>query len=106
MTGQKEQPYMKGEQIPTVPHVAAPVVISILIALVVYPVCFAQELEENYRQGAPDAGNRTVWEFGWGYGVGWGAAIFLFGGVILLLCDKESEEIYYKERTILHEERA
>ncbi|XP_037090069.1 transmembrane protein 47-like isoform X2 [Pollicipes pollicipes] len=71
--------------------------ISILIALVVYPVCFAQELEES---------NRTVWEFGWGYGVGWGAAIFLFGGVILLLCDKESEEIYYKERTILHEERA
>lgn len=49
-----------------------------------------------------DAGNRTVWEFGWAYGVGWGAAIFLFGGVVLLLCDKESEEIYYKERKIVH----
>ncbi|XP_071446768.1 transmembrane protein 47 isoform X2 [Hetaerina americana] len=68
--------------------------ISILIALVVYPVCFAAELNE---------GNRTVWEFGWAYGVGWGAAIFLFGGVVLLLCDKESEEIYYKERKIVHD---
>ncbi|XP_046992535.1 transmembrane protein 47 isoform X2 [Schistocerca americana] len=68
--------------------------ISILIALVVYPVFFAAELNE---------GNRTVWEFGWAYGVGWGAAIFLFGGVILLLCDKESEEIYYKERKIVHD---
>ena len=43
-----------------------------------------------------------MWEFGWAYGVGWGAAIFLFGGVVLLLCDKESEEIYYKERKIVH----
>lgn len=48
-------------------------------------------------------GNRTIWEFGWAYGVGWGAAIFLFGGVILLMCDKESEEIYYKERKIVHD---
>lgn len=47
--------------------------------------------------------NRPIWEFGWAYGVGWGAAIFLFGGVVLLLCDKESEEIYYKERKIVHE---
>lgn len=49
------------------------------------------------------SGNRPIWEFGWAYGVGWGAAIFLFGGVVLLLCDKESEEIYYKERKIVHE---
>lgn len=69
-------------------------VVSVLIALVVYPVCFVAELND---------GNRTVWEFGWAYGVGWGAAIFLFGAVILLLCDKESEEIYYKERKIVHE---
>lgn len=47
--------------------------------------------------------NRPIWEFGWAYGVGWGAAIFLFGAVVLLLCDKESEEIYYKERKIVHE---
>lgn len=35
--------------------------------------------------------------------LGWGAAIFLFGAVVLLLCDKESEEIYYKERKIVHD---
>ncbi|XP_059615575.1 transmembrane protein 47 isoform X1 [Phlebotomus argentipes] len=68
--------------------------ISILIALILYPVCFAAEL---------NLGNRPIWEFGWAYGVGWGAAIFLFGAVVLLLCDKESEEIYYKERKIVHE---
>ncbi|CAK1556349.1 unnamed protein product [Leptosia nina] len=64
----------------------------ILIALVIYPVCFAAEL---------NLGNRSVWEFGWAYGVGWGAAIFLFGAVVLLLCDKESEELYYKERKVV-----
>ncbi|XP_064115498.1 transmembrane protein 47-like isoform X2 [Macrobrachium nipponense] len=69
--------------------------IAILIALILYPVFFAQELE---------LGNRTLWEFGWAYGVGWGAAIFLFGAVVLLLCDQEEEEIYYKERTIIHAE--
>ena len=68
--------------------------LSLLVALILYPVCFATELPE---------GNRQLWEFGWAYGVGWGAAIFLFGAVILLLCDKESEEIYYKERKIVHE---
>ncbi|KAG7308877.1 hypothetical protein JYU34_006139 [Plutella xylostella] len=47
------------------------------------------------------AGNRSVWEFGWAYGVGWGAAIFLFGAVVLLLCDKETEELYYKERKVV-----
>ncbi|KAH8277322.1 hypothetical protein KR026_009114, partial [Drosophila bipectinata] len=68
--------------------------LAVLSALIVYPVCFAGELS---------LGNRRVWEFGWAYGVGWGAAIFLFGAVVLLLCDKESEEIYYKERKIVHE---
>lgn len=96
-------------------------VVSILVALVVYPVCFAAELNQgmfvnfhdsfysffffsilNLCVSFPLLGNRTVWEFGWAYGVGWGAAIFLFGGVVLLLCDKESEEIYYKERKIVH----
>ncbi|XP_043501388.1 transmembrane protein 47 isoform X1 [Polistes fuscatus] len=69
--------------------------VCLLIALVIYPVCFATEL---------NLGNRTMWEFGWAYGVGWGAAIFLFGGAVLLLCDKESEEIYYKERKIVRNE--
>ncbi|XP_012277770.1 transmembrane protein 47 isoform X1 [Orussus abietinus] len=69
--------------------------VSLLIALVIYPVCFTAEL---------NLGNRPMWEFGWAYGVGWGAAIFLFGGAVLLLCDKESEEIYYKERKIVRDD--
>jgi hypothetical protein len=72
-------------------------VIAVLIALIIYPVCFSGELQH---------GNRDLWEFGWAYGVAWGAAIFLFGGVVLLLLDKESEEIYYKERTVVHESQA
>lgn len=65
---------------------------SLLVALIVYPVSFRSELS---------LGNRSIWEFGWAYGVGWGAAIFLFGAITLLLCDKESEEIYYKERKVM-----
>jgi multidrug efflux pump subunit AcrB len=88
-------------------------VVSALVALVLYPVSFARELPH---------GNRSVWEFGWvkkkksnlhfwveprlnfnclkAYGVAWGAAIFLFGASVLLMCDKEAEEVYYKERDV------
>ena len=66
-------------------------VITALVALVLYPVCFAGELS---------LGNRFVWEFGWAYGVAWGAAIFLFGASVLLMCDREAEEVYYKERDV------
>ncbi|XP_066247703.1 uncharacterized protein [Euwallacea similis] len=84
---------------------------SILIALIIYPVCFAAELNLgkvsplffNNKYSRILLGNRTIWEFGWAYGVGWGVAIFLFSGVVLLICDKESEEIYYKERKIVHD---
>lgn len=87
-------------------------VLSLLIALIVYPVCFAAELNLGkfctmclwfvfiFMRQLFFLGNRTVWEFGWAYGVGWGAGIFLFGAVVLLLCNKESEEIYYKERKV------
>jgi len=66
--------------------------VGALVALVVYPVCFTSVVSTTLRR---------EYEFGWAMGVGWGAAIFLFGGIILLLCDRESEEIYYKERTIV-----
>ncbi|KAG8195418.1 hypothetical protein JTE90_013875 [Oedothorax gibbosus] len=75
-------------------YVMVGALLSVLIALVIYPACFASEIERS---------NRSVWEFGWAYGVAWGSAIFLFGAILLLLCDKETEEIYYKERTITHE---
>lgn len=71
--------------------------VAALIALVLYPVCFARELPQ---------GNRPIWEFGWAYGVAWGAAIFLFGASVLLMCDKEAEEVYYKERDVHHSEKA
>lgn len=74
-------------------YVMVGALVSILTALVIYPAQFASEIDQS---------NRQIWEFGWAYGVGWGAAIFLFGAIILLLCDKETEEIYYKERTIVH----
>ncbi|CAD6992148.1 unnamed protein product [Ceratitis capitata] len=41
--------------------------LAVLSALIIYPVCFAGEL---------NLANRPIWEFGWAYGVGWGAAIF------------------------------
>lgn len=67
----------------------------LLAALIIYPVYFTAEY---------DQGNRSIWEFGWAYGVVWGAAIFLIGGIVLLLCDKENEEIYYKERKVVRED--
>lgn len=74
-------------------YVMIAALICILTALVIYPAMFAAEIDQS---------NRQIWEFGWAYGVGWGAAIFLLGAILLLLCDKETEEIYYKERTIIH----
>lgn len=50
-----------------------------VVALFVYPLCFSLELNDS---------NRPVWEFGWAYGVAWGAAIFQFGAVMLLLTDR------------------
>jgi len=35
--------------------------LSLLVALILYPVCFAAELSQS---------NRPMWEFGWAYGVG------------------------------------
>ncbi|CAG0913329.1 unnamed protein product [Notodromas monacha] len=75
-------------------YVMTAALILVLMALVLYPICFGIEMR---------FGNRDLWEFGWAYGVGWGASIFLFGGIVLLLVDKESEEIYYKERTIIQD---
>nr|CAG4648364.1 EOG090X0HIV [Moina brachiata] len=71
--------------------------VAALVALVIYPVCFARELSE---------GKRSVWELGWAYGVAWGAAIFLFGASVLLMLDKEADEVYYKERDVVMAEKA
>ncbi|VDN60066.1 unnamed protein product [Dracunculus medinensis] len=74
-----------------VTYFALLVVLLELISLIIFPVCFYVEMK-NF-------GNR-VWEFDWSYGIAWGATLFTFGATLLLICDKEHEEIYYKEKTI------
>ncbi|VDK67382.1 unnamed protein product [Litomosoides sigmodontis] len=62
-----------------------------LVSLIVFPVCFYVEMKNfGYRN----------WEFDWSYGVAWGATLFSFGASLLLICDKEHEEVYFKEKTI------
>ena len=61
-----------------------------MICVIVFPAKFMQEKDDR---GKPE------WFFGWAYGIAWGASIFLLGAAILLLLDRESEEIYYKEKT-------
>merc|ERR1712227_610717 len=51
-----------------------------------------------------DEGGPRVYEFGFGYGATWGSIILIFASVVLLICDRESEEIFYKERQIEEEE--
>jgi hypothetical protein len=66
-------------------------VVCELISLVVFPVCFFFEMNSY--------GVRN-WEFDWSYGIAWGAMLFAFGASLMLICDKEHEEVYYKEKTI------
>uniref|UniRef100_A0A5S6Q6P4 Transmembrane protein 47 n=1 Tax=Trichuris muris TaxID=70415 RepID=A0A5S6Q6P4_TRIMR len=62
-----------------------------IISLIVFPVCFYLELE-NW--------SGTTWELDWSYGVGWGGSICTFFACLLLIADKEHEEVYYKEKTV------
>jgi hypothetical protein len=66
------------------------VVISEVISLIVFPIKYIEEAE---------ADGVTHYEFGWGYGVGWGATIFMLGSGILLWCDRNGEEVLYREKT-------
>jgi len=69
--------------------------IALFLALIIYPVSFSKEI---------DQGDARIWEFGFGYGVSWVSCIALFASVTLLICDRESEEIFYKERPVEEEE--
>jgi len=62
-----------------------------LTSLIGFPVCFFFTMNSY--------GLRN-WEFDWSYGVAWGSMLFSFGASLLLICDKEHEEVYYKEKTI------
>ncbi|CAD5209492.1 unnamed protein product [Bursaphelenchus okinawaensis] len=62
-----------------------------LTALIVYPVCFFFTMNMY--------GIRN-WAFDWSYGVAFGAMLITFGASLMLICDKEHDEVYYKEKTI------
>jgi len=66
------------------------------------------EDEDDDNDGVDDEdeyeGARRVYSFGFGYGATWGSIILIFASVVLLICDRESEEIFYKERQIEEEE--
>merc|ERR1719367_1079543 len=59
---------------------------------------------EDDNDGIPDSedlsGHRRVWEFGFGFGASWASLIFIFVSLVLLIRDRESEEIFYKERDV------
>ncbi|OQV14769.1 hypothetical protein BV898_11032 [Hypsibius exemplaris] len=58
-------------------------------------ILFAVKFSLEYREWG-----RRSFEFGWAFGMGWGAAVFLFGALLLLCCDRETDTIYYAEKTI------
>merc|ERR1711981_51163 len=57
------------------------------------------EDEEDFK-----VGQMRVYSYGFGYGATWLCLIFIFLSVVLLICDRESEEIFYKERPVEGEE--
>ncbi|CAH1240751.1 TMEM47 [Branchiostoma lanceolatum] len=70
-------------------------VVSGLVSLVVFPALFHMDLTAVLAQTPTVAGEwyRDNWEFGWGYGVGWGAVFFDFGASLIFLCGKDRDEI-------------
>ncbi|CAB3411097.1 unnamed protein product [Caenorhabditis bovis] len=56
-----------------------------LVALIMFPVAFYVKMDEY--------GSRRNWEVDWSYGIAWGATLFTLGASIMLICDKEHEEI-------------
>ncbi|ESO91371.1 hypothetical protein LOTGIDRAFT_182635 [Lottia gigantea] len=63
------------------------------ISLIIFPVKFLEEIGDRAE---------VRWEFGWAYGIGWGSAIFMLGSSILLLIDRDNEEVLYREKTHLN----
>merc|ERR1712158_46115 len=66
------------------------------------------EDKDDDGDGVPDSedfeGGPRTYSFGFGYGCTWGSIILIFASVVLLICDRESEEIFYKERQVEEEE--
>ena len=51
---------------------------------------YSEEVEER---------GGSSWSFGWTYGAGWGASFLLFSSAVLLYCDKDADEVVYRETT-------
>jgi len=100
--------------------------IALLLAAIIYPVQFSKDLDKHSEDSDDDGdgvedhvdddsdgdGNEDddddadarTYTFGFGYGATWGSIILIFASVVLLICDRESEEIFYKERQVEEEE--
>jgi len=107
--------------------------ILLVLAAIIYPVSFSKDLakdddgipdsedgdddgdgvpdsedNDDDNDGVPDdedfEGGPRTYSFGFGYGCTWGSIILIFASVVLLICDRESEEIFYKERQVEEEE--
>ena len=59
---------------------------------------------ERFLNSFSQPGGARTYTFGFGYGCTWGSIILIFASVVLLICDRESEEIFYKERQVEEEE--
>ena len=46
------------------------------------------------------SGVARPWSYGFAYGVSWLSFILIAGSTVLLICDRESEEIFYKEKIV------
>lgn len=69
-------------------------VILMVNSLILFPTMFMQEIKER---------GKEEWRFGWAYGCAWGSTIFLFGASMLLIFDRNKEEIYYREKVYLNQ---
>jgi len=102
--------------------------IALLLSAIIYPVQFSKDLANDSEDpdddndgisdakdqdadgdgkdddGELDEAQARVYSFGFGYGATWGSIILIFASVVLLICDRESEEIFYKERQVEEEE--
>jgi len=67
----------------------------IVLALILFPVMLMKSLHDT---------NKDKWFFGWCYGLAWGATLFLVAAIGLLFYDRNTEEIFYKEKLCLNED--
>eukprot|EP00096_Caligus_rogercresseyi_P008747 TRINITY_DN282_c0_g1_i3.p1 TRINITY_DN282_c0_g1~~TRINITY_DN282_c0_g1_i3.p1 ORF type:complete len:364 (-),score=126.70 TRINITY_DN282_c0_g1_i3:488-1579(-) len=54
--------------------------------------------DEEEASDSDGDGDDRRWHFGFAYGASWASAILISLSLVLLICDRESEEIFYKER--------